>query len=64
MPDEFPHDVSLSHSAKDKAVASRFQFGTFKPRQHLPHSPCLGIDIPSWKIKAPWRAAAVQTDPF
>ena len=51
MPDEFPYDVFLSHSAKDKAVASRFQIGTLKRRQHLTHSPCLGFDIPIWHFK-------------
>ncbi|MEO6754232.1 MAG: hypothetical protein ABIP85_20845 [Chthoniobacteraceae bacterium] len=63
MPDEFPCDVFLSHSAKDKAVAFRFQIGILKHRQHLPHPPCLGFDLPNWMIKAPSRAAAVQTDP-
>jgi len=52
MPDEFPYDVFLRHSAKDKAVASRFQIGTLKRRLDLAHPPCLRLDMPIWHFKS------------
>ena len=57
MPENFTHDVFLSHSAKDKAVvravAERLQLAVqphlcgWHDEREIPP----GFDIPDWKIK-------------
>ena len=57
MPDEFTHDVFISHSAKDKAVVRplaerlqltvRLQLCVWHDEREIPPD----FDIPNWKIK-------------